>query len=395
MIAPVLLLFLLWFGVATVWVEGLWAVSLLEAGAFLTFSWILVNSVRRGTHQRLPWPAWCLAAISGWGFLQAALGWSATPAETEWTALYWLAAACFVCLGAAMPDRRQFVQALLWSGAVMTVLALAQLYTSGGKILWFVATRYNDRVFGTFANYNHYACFIELVFPLALWRTFKPLPDWWIYGGVSALMYGSVIASTSRAGGVLVTLELVVVVAQALYRYRGDRQALRKASAVLGMLVLFSLAAGYQDIWQRFLLPDPFQGRREFQQSTIRMIQARPLTGFGLGSWTFVYPAYAVADFGVIANHAHSEWLQWAAEGGLGVPAVMLALFFLALRRSLSSAVGVGLVFVLVHSLVDYPLVRLGLGCWWFVMLGLVTRPEVTPTRAQHLRRGVQVTSSD
>jgi len=35
-------------------------------------------------------------------------------------------------------------------------------------------------------------------------------------------------------------------------------------------------------------------------------------------------------------------------------------------------------------------LVRLGLGCWWFVMLGLVTRPEVDePAERHHRRRGV------
>jgi hypothetical protein len=29
-----------------------------------------------------------------------------------------------------------------------------------------------------------------------------------------------------------------------------------------------------------------------------------------------VYPAFATFDPGVIVNQAHSDWLQWTAEGG-------------------------------------------------------------------------------
>jgi hypothetical protein len=36
----------------------------------------------------------------------------------------------------------------------------------------------------------------------------------------------------------------------------------------------------------------------------------------------------------------------------------------------------IGLAAVMLHAVVDYPLVRLGLGCWWFVMFGLAVRGE-------------------
>ena len=47
------------------------------------------------------------------------------------------------------------------------------------------------------------------------------------------------------------------------------------------------------------------------------MIAAHPWFGVGLGAWPTVYPSYAIADFGVFANQAHSDWLEWTAEGGL------------------------------------------------------------------------------
>jgi len=106
------------------------------------------------------------------------------------------------------------------------------------------------------------------------------------------------------------------------------------------------------------------------------MVRARPLAGFGLGTWTSAYPAYAMADFGVIANHAHSEWGQWAAEGGLAVVAALGALFVLALRKGFQTVWALGLAAVMLHAVVDYPLVRLGLGCWWFVLFGLAVRQE-------------------
>ncbi len=371
MAISIVLLILLWFGAVTIWVEGRWAVSLLEAGVFLAAGAALALGIREGSKHSVPWPAWCLAAVAAWGLIQMAFGLSVAPSETEWAALYWIAAACFVGLGAAVTNRASFLQALVWSGTIMAALCLAQMYTSGGKILWLVPTPFSDRIFGTFANYNNYAAFIELIFPIALWRALKEHRQWRLYAGVSALLYSSVVASTSRAGTILVTLELVTLIA-ATYRSSAGRKTIRRGAAVLTGLILFTLVAGYETTWRRFLQPDPYSGRREFQESALAMIQARPLTGFGLGTWTSAYPAYAIADFGVVANHAHSEWLQWSAEGGLVVAGVMLALLLLAVWRGVPTIWGIGLVAVLLHALIDYPLVRLGLGSWWFTMLGLV-----------------------
>jgi O-antigen ligase len=367
---------LLCFGVATIWVDGRWAVSLLESGAFALSA---IAMFRRRT-IRGHWALWILVAIAAWGMVQLAFRWTLAPTQTEWAVLYWLAAACFFGLGTLIEDWKYFLNGLLWFGAAMSALTLAQLYTSKGEILWMIPTR-EIRVFGTFPSYNNYAAFLELVFPLALWRTLKAHRYWWIYAGIASLMYGSVIASTSRAGAILVTLELAAVVLLAM-RERvegiGSRLLL-----VMGGVVAFALVAGPETVWQRFWTPDPYAMRREFLESAMAMARARPWTGFGLGTWTSAYPAYAVADFGVIANHAHSEWGQWAAEGGVGVVALMAALFVLALRRGVKSIWGIGLAAVMLHALVDYPLVRLGLGSWWFAMLGVVVAERRASRRSK------------
>jgi hypothetical protein len=356
---------LLWFGVFTISAEGRWAVSLLEAATFLCCA---IYALRANPH----WSVWCLAGVAAWGVLQIALHQTVSPADTESAILYWLAAACWVALGTEIRDRDSFLDGLLWFGAAMSVLELAQLYTSHGRILWFIPTLENNQIFGTFPNHNHYAAFIELLFPLALWRSFRDTARGWMFASVGALMYGSVIASASRAGSILVTLELAAVLAFRAHRSRGRWRVI----LVLSGVTAFALAAGPDMVWQRLLAPDPYAVRREYLESAMAMFRARPLAGFGLGTWTSAYPAHAVADFGVIANHAHSEWGQWAAEGGMGVATVMAALFVLALRKSFRTVWAIGLAAVMLHAAVDYPLVRLGLGCWWFVLLGVTIRDD-------------------
>ena len=368
---------LICFGVSTVWVEGRWAISVLEAGVFA----LAAITLLRRKLARLHWAVCVPLAISGWGLIQIVLQQSIAPGDTQWAGLYWLAAACFLGLGAMSDDRERLLGGMLWFGALLSVLALAQMNTSHGKILWIVPTQYQDQVFGTFTYYNNYAAFIELLLPIAFWRVLRGGREWWVYAGMTTLMYGSVIACGSRAGIVLTTIELVVLLTAARWR-----EARRKLLATLAGVIVFAAVAASEGVWQRFLAPDPYGMRREFHEAALAMAQARPFAGFGLGTWTSAYPAYAVADFGVIANHAHSEWGQWAAEGGWGVVALMLVLAGLAVRYSLRSIWAIGLVAVLVHALIDYPLVRLGLGCWWFTLFGLCAGIGYAPSRASTVR---------
>jgi len=365
---PIALLALLWFGVATIWVEGRWAVSSLEAAIFL-FTTCTVFQSRWKTHPH--WAVGCLAAVAMWGIAQMLFGWTVSPAETQWAILYWMASACLCALGTLVRRREYFLNGLLWFGAAASVLTLAQLYTSKGRILWWIPTHELDQIFGTFPNRNHYAAFIELLFPLAVWRTFEDRGNGWRYAGAASLMYGSVIASASRAGAILVTVELALVLVMVHWRGLGKTHFRARLILVLGGVVAFAVVAGPETVWRRLWAPNPYAVRREYLESALAMFAVRPLRGFGLGTWASAYPAYAVADFGVMANHAHSEWGQWGAEGGVGVVAIMAGLFVLALRRAVSNVWAFGLVAVMLHALVDYPLVRLGLGSWWFALLGV------------------------
>jgi O-antigen ligase len=102
------------------------------------------------------------------------------------------------------------------------------------------------------------------------------------------------------------------------------------------------------------------------------MVADRPITGFGLGTWPLVYPGYARFDDGSFVNQAHSDWAQWASEGGLPFFALLLVLAAAAARPAARSLWGLGIMTVFVHCLVDYPMQqRPALAAFFFAMLGM------------------------
>ncbi len=95
-------------------------------------------------------------------------------------------------------------------------------------------------------------------------------------------------------------------------RFRSLRNNALLFAAIFTMLIV---AAGPSGMLARFRQPDPYAARREYSEAGLKMILARPLTGFGLGDYATVYPGFAVADDGLHINQAHNDWVQWAAEG--------------------------------------------------------------------------------
>ena len=49
------------------------------------------------------------------------------------------------------------------------------------------------------------------------------------------------------------------------------------------------------------------------------MARDRTSTGWGLGNFENVYPQYAILQTSEIVDHAHNDWVEWVAEGGIAV----------------------------------------------------------------------------
>ena len=113
---------------------------------------------------------------------------------------------------------------------------------------------------------------------------------------------------------------------------------------------------GWETVWNRFFEKDPYTGRRELALSSINMVKDRPLTGFGAGTWTAVYPAYALIDPGLFANAAHNDWLQWAADGGIPFAGFFFVLFCVSVVVCWKVPWAIGIPAVFIHCVVDFPI---------------------------------------
>ena len=346
---------LLAFSIATLWVPARWALSAVEATAFL-----LTVCVIWKTPLPVRGALLAPAFLCAWGVTQLATHWSAVPAATTDACLYWLAALCFVALGAqSEPDA--LLTYILGIGTAICIAGTLQLFTSRGNVFWLFPSGFDSRVIGPFVSPNNYAAFVELLVPIALTRK----NVWGLL--LAAVLAATVVASGSRAGAVLVAVELVAVLAL--------QRRTRDFWLFCGLGTACIAILGHEFLWARLTQQaDAFAVRREFLQSTIAMFRAQPLHGFGLGTWRWAYPQFALIDTGEIANHAHNEWAQWAAEGGVPALSAMAALFAWVVGRTSRAVWPIGLLAVFVHSAVDYPFLRLGLAAWIFCLIGVLAK---------------------
>jgi hypothetical protein len=177
------------------------------------------------------------------------------------------------------------------------------------------------------------------------------------------------MASASRSGAVVVGAELVLGLALAIAPMPGafDRR-LRRPFVVLALVAAFAAIAGWDTLWLRFHWGD--DARLRYARASLAMIQAAPWHGAGLGCWPTAYPMYATVDDGLVANQAHSDWLQWAAEGGLPFAVLLLSLAAALSARALRSPWAIGIPAVFGLALADYPFEKPAVALLLFTVAG-------------------------
>jgi len=320
-------------------------------------------------------PHVALAILSLWGFAQWEIGQTVYRFSTLETSIRVAAMAATAWLAAQIFSERsrrlRFLRALAAGGCAVGVVGVLTAFTSPGRVLWLVPAAYPD-TWGPFLSRNDFAGFMEISFPVALWLGVKQQGDDPPQRGfvwAAAAIFAAGIASASRAGAILLSLEAFAVLS--LLRQK------RAALLFLTITPLFVAVTGAGTLLGRFHDPDPLRYRREIARSALHMIAERPWTGFGLGTFVHVHPAFATFDAGARVDHAHNEWLEWAAEGGLPYAAVWLWLAAWAVRSGVGSVWGIGVGVVFLHALVDYPFAKLGLTAWTFALIGALSASEM------------------
>jgi O-antigen ligase len=389
------LLALLMAGTTVAWSPRYWPVTLLHAGIFaLGLAWVAIHATRSQPIQwNRRWTRLFIAMFAAgiWGLLQLLLGTSVYGFQTSRALLYWAANAVVMFLGSQFlerrPVRRSFLTGLACFTGVIAVIGILQYHTSPYRIYWMFPIEQHVKAVGPFVYRNQFAAMVEMVLPIALYRSMDEHRQRWIFALLSAILFAVVVATASRAGTLLVGTEMMVIF---LLGWRRGLVSGRSFTIVLGqvlaMALVFTLVVGFQDVWSRFHQSNPYALRGKLTASTLQMIRARPVLGFGLGTWQTVYPEFATFDNSLFANEAHNDWAQWAAEGGvlfgLALAAVAIGAAILAWR----TIWGLGVVFVFLHSFIDYPTREPVIGAILFVLIGAMIAADVQNSPLENSR---------
>jgi O-antigen ligase len=313
-------------------------------------------------------------------------------------------------------------------GAVLAFSSILQSYLTEDKLLWFRHVAHSSTtVSGPYVNRNHYAGLMEMIFPvvLALFFFYRPrlgkgslakdIVEIFgqkkgnihvLIGAAALLIVTSIFLSLSRGAIISTCLAFLIFLYLVSKRQMARRGKIPAAMVVI--LVCLSVSwFGWDPIFERFgelksedsLLE---VGRIGYWHDTMDIIKDYPVAGAGMGAFADIYPSYHSMGAARVLDHAHNDYLELAAEGGilclLFVFGFILTVFYkisksYAARRdpyAIYICIGslTGVTAILFHSFSDFNLQIGANGLWFFFMFGLAVsaantrfQPAVSDTR--------------
>jgi O-antigen ligase len=384
---------LLFFTTVTVWVRQAWALQWFQIGIYALVAVRVLSGIRRGEEEIYNGLCSLLVYLTPlWGVMQILLHTTSSSFDTREEVLRWGALAGVFYLSQTVTrseeSRQKFLTATLCFATAMAVLCLMQLNTSQGLILWYFPTGFTE-IFATFQNKNNFVQFVEVALPIALWGVVREgWRSWWnVLAG--AVLYASAVGATSRAGFLLCTAELIVIMILGMTRQRDTKARLSSRSTagiVLAVPIVagvFTLAVGWEQVWERFQEKDPYAIRREFFMGAADMAKTRPLTGYGLGTFEQVYQKYSSKDFPYYANHAHNDWAEFAADGGFPFLLLVAIPFLAAIPAAFRHPWALGLGAIMLNACVDFPFPRPAVSGWMYAILGALYMARCAERKAR------------
>ena len=292
--------------------------------------------------------------------------------------------------------RRRTLAAVLCAAAVFEAMyGLRQAALQQYEIWGWVNKLVFHRVTGTYVNPNHFAHYIAVVLPMALflfaalWHK-AATPDLPIAARIAALIerhallagfalltgiacLAAMLLAQSR-GAIVALAAGVGGVAALLPGRRGARIAFA-ATAGLLLVVALALFLGPERTVARFapgVLGEQAGGRRDTIAAAMRIWERFSITGSGLGTFQTVVSMEQDRDLGRIYNHAHNDYAEIGATAGtLGFTIAIVTLIggYVALvrltfgaaareltwvRRAFQTAALASIAIAAVHALFDF-----------------------------------------
>jgi len=349
------------------------------------------------------WFAVPIAAMALISLAQFISGHTASRYITSGYFVQWCAYTLFflLCVN-VFQDRsiaRSFQSGLVWFGFAVALFGLVQFYLFP-ETLYGVIDAPRGAVFGPFADRNHFAVFMELVIPAALLAALRGEEKRTIYFVVCGLLVAAVVVCASRMGAIVVAAECGVVLVAAAIQLRGSwKTASRRAMLPIGGLALvaiaFTVAAGPRKLLERFETVEGDVNRFQVARAAWQQALERPLTGFGAGTFSIVYPSFAEFDDGHAWNYAHNDTAQMALELGLAGAIVPFLLAGLILFRKRRKEIWLGAALPLLagwaHSWTEFPAQMPGLVLVALVLLAQIAGAEAnSPHRVRRRRRSAR-----
>lgn len=283
--------------------------------------------------------------------------------------------------------------------AVLSVLLGAAQLASGGQQLYVWATTAAGSVNGLFANRNHLATLLVALLPFAtvmgaaaLRRRHddRRLPLWFGAVFIGIVVIG-LAAIRSRAGIILLGPSIILSLLAAWIaagRGRPGPVLIGAAAALVAGLVAIS-AVALPPVLERFDSQAAPEGRFENWPIVAQASDDYLPLGSGIGSFDAVFRSVEPLETldPTFFNHAHNDYLEtWLEAGWLGAALLIAFLIWFGRRtwaawragtsreRDLQRAASVGILMMLLHSAVDYPLRTAALAVLFAVCVALLEK---------------------
>jgi len=244
---------------------------------------------------------------------------------------------------------------LLGVGCFEALYGVIQAYSGTGAIWWYDRGISREAVHGTCINRNHFAGLMGMgvlsaaayaaglserwgggARPAAAKRSFRARLSRFLSGEqrynkralvlfAGVVMGIGLIFSASRGGIVSMAAGLLCMSLFLLFN-NGHRRKGIIFLALFSITAAYALEIGVSHVIERFRFMDQdYEARARLSQKTLDLVADYPVTGVGIGNFMYAYPTYqAVEDKEAFARHAHNDWVQFLAEGGIAGMALML-----------------------------------------------------------------------
>jgi len=262
--------------------------------------------------------------------------------------------------------RQRLALSLIALALFESLYGLAE-YPGGWQYIWtYRRIYYVGSATGTFINHNHFAGLLEMILPLSLalalyhWGRAshhsrqRSLRDFLDRLGhpeilkslllllVAVLLFVAIVFSLSRMGLVSALFSLAVLAMLASVGRRFGRVNWKLLAACLAIGAAITVWIGAGPVVEHFarlshdepLAAESSGGRVAEWKSVAKLIRQHPWTGVGLGCFEFAFTRFQSAQLTLIADHAHNDYLELAAELGIPAAAVFFALVFFVVARA-------------------------------------------------------------